>query len=101
MAKKTHTWKIGERCRGGIITVEITGKVIVVIGKEWDHSAGDRRSSNQSNAQEFTRGTVTADEHNVRMKLRDFLNDLTDHYHSEKVLEWIESKVQLHQSNFF
>ena len=26
MVKKTKTWKIGEYCKGGIITVEITGK---------------------------------------------------------------------------
>jgi hypothetical protein len=53
----TKTFKIGEYAKGGIITVEITGKVIVVIGKEWDFSTGSRRSSDQSNAKEFTRGS--------------------------------------------
>jgi hypothetical protein len=93
MAKKTKTWKIGEYCKGGIITVEITGKVIHVIGKEWDMSAGTRRSSDQSKAKEWTRGTVTADDSDARRKLDNFLNDLTTSYYAGQVLEWIESKV--------
>ena len=56
----TKTFKIGEYCKGGIITVEIKGKVISVIGKEWDYSKGSRKSSNQSNAKEWCRGTVLA-----------------------------------------
>jgi hypothetical protein len=31
----TKTWKIGEVCQGGIITVEIKNSAISVIGKEW------------------------------------------------------------------
>jgi hypothetical protein len=98
MAKKTKTWKIGEYCKGGIITVEITGKVIVVIGKEWDMSAGTRRSSDQSKAKEWTRGTVTADDSDARRKLDNFLNDLTTSYYAGQVLEWIESKVEFKPS---
>ena len=55
---KTKTFKIGEYCKGGIITVEIRGKKIAIIGKEWDHSKGTRRSSDQKGAKEFDRVEV-------------------------------------------
>ena len=42
---KTKTWKLGEICQGGVVTVEVTGQKIAVIGKEWDYSAGSRKSS--------------------------------------------------------
>jgi hypothetical protein len=48
MAKKT--WKLGEVCRGGIITVETKENKVAIIGKEWDFAAGSNRGSNQSNA---------------------------------------------------
>lgn len=100
MATKTKTFKIGECCRGGIITVEITGKIIVVIGKEWDLSTGTRRSSDQSKAKEFTRGTIEATDENAYRKLYDFISDLTTHGYTEQVIGWIKSKVEL-KSNFF
>ena len=34
MASKT--WKLGEVCKGGVITVEATAKKVTVIAKEWD-----------------------------------------------------------------
>lgn len=101
MAKKTKTWKIGEYCKGGIITVEITGKVIQVIGKEWDFSTGSRKSSDQSNAKEFTRGTVTADDNDAYRKLYTFLNDLTTHYYAEQVIKWIEQKANVKLNSSF
>lgn len=88
---RTKTWKIGEYCKGGIITVEITGKIIAVIGKEWDHTTGTRRSSNQTNAKEWTRGTVTADDENMHWKLTDFLEDLTTPYYAGKIIDWIKT----------
>ena len=94
MAKHTKTWKLGEVCQGGVITVEIVGKVITVIGKEWDIAAGYKKSSNQSNAKEFTRGTITP--HNDAMfKLFMFLSDLTTSYWADEIIKWIESKVEL------
>lgn len=101
MAKATKTWKIGEYCQGGIITVEITGKVIAIIGKEWDTSAGYKKSSDQSNAKEFTRGTVTADDREAYRKMYDFLSDLTTHYYADTILKWIETKVKLENNSFF
>ena len=93
---RTKTFKIGEYCKGGIITVEIQGKIITIIGKEWDHSAGTRRSSNQSNAKEFTRGTAVATESNCYRLCDSFLNDLTTSYYADKIMKWIESKVEIH-----
>ena len=100
MAKKTKTWKIGEYCRGGVITVEITGKVISIIGKDWDTSTGYSKSSNQSNAKEFTRGTITAVDKDAYRKMYDFLSDLTTHYYADTILKWIESKVKLENGYF-
>ena len=95
MATYTHTWKLGEVCKGGIITVEIHGNEVAVIGKEWDFSTGSRRSSDQSNAQEFTRLTVTATADRAKRNVLEKLQDLTTSYYADKVLEWIESKVKL------
>ena len=101
MAKKTKTWKIGEYAKGGVITVEVQGKVITVIGKDWDMSQGTRKGSNQSNAKEFTRGTTLATDSKARRHLSNFLNDLTTSYYSDKIIEWIESKVELSGDRFF
>jgi len=95
MAIKKKTFKIGEYCKGGIITVEIQGKIITVIGKDWDYSQGTKRGSNQTNAKEWTRGTTVADEPKARRHLEQFLNDLTTSYYAGKVIEWIETKVEL------
>jgi hypothetical protein len=92
---KTKTWKIGEYAKGGIITVEITGKVITVIGKDWDTSTGYKKSSNQSNAKEFTRGTIVTTDDGSYGKLYDFLSDLTTHYYADTIIEWIKTKVEI------
>ena len=94
MAKHTKTWKLGEVCQGGVITVEIQGKVITVIGKEWDNAAGYKKSSNQSNAKEFTRGTITPHKDAWR-KLFMFISDLTTSYWADEIIKWIETKVEL------
>ena len=73
----TKTFKIGEYAKGGIITVETTTRTVVVIGKDWDMSQGTSRGSNQSNAKEFDRETVSLDDTEARRKLSNFLNDLT------------------------
>jgi len=68
MAKKT--WKLGEVCRGGIITVETKNNIIKVIGKEWDYSQGTNKGSNQSNAKEWTRLEVNAEVSDADRDLR-------------------------------
>jgi hypothetical protein len=101
MAKKTKTWKIGEYAKGGIITVEVQGKVITVIGKDWDMSQGTRRGSNQSNAKEFTRIEVNVEQRDADRQLSMFLNDLTTSYYTDKLMEWIESKSELDKRMFW
>ncbi len=93
MAKKT--FKIGEYAKGGVITVEIDSKNIYIIGKDWDHAAGDRKSSDQSNAKEWTRLTVDKKDTDAYRKMYDFLIDITTHYYSEQVIDWIKSRVTL------
>ena len=95
MAKATKTWKIGEYCKGGIITAEVSGKVVTIIGKEWDMSAGTRRSSNQSNAKEWTRLSIDATFNDAYRKASDFLCDLTTSYYADEIIKWIETKVKL------
>lgn len=98
---KTKTFKIGEYCKGGIITVEIQGKIITVIGKDWDHSQGSKKSSNQRNAKEFTRGTVLSTDDDVYRKLHNFIIDLTTDYYTDEVINWIKSKVVLRNEFFW
>ena len=101
MAKKTKTWKIGEYAKGGVITVEVQGKVITVIGKDWDMSQGTRKGSNQSNAKEFTRIEVNVEQRDADRQLSMFLNDLTTSYYTNKLMEWIESKSELDKRMFW
>lgn len=94
MAKYTKTWKIGEYAVGGIISVTITGKLIQIENKEWDYSAGSRRSSNQSNAKVLSTGTITNEEYDdVYWKVYKYLSDLTTSYYASTIIEWIESKI--------
>lgn len=100
MANYTKTWKIGERCQGGIITVEINGNIIHIIGKEWDFSKGSKRSSDQSNAKEFTRKSIDSTEANAYYNVFDFLEELSTSYHADEFIKWITSKIKIRQSVF-
>lgn len=91
---QSKTFKIGEYAKGGVITVEIKGKTVTVIGKEWDFSTGSRKSSNQSKAKEFTRGTCVVTDNNAYRNTLDFLCDLTTSYYADEIMKWIESKVK-------
>jgi len=92
MAKRT--WKIGEMCKGGVITTEFKNDKIVVIGKDWDFSAGSKKSSNQSNAKEFTRISFDMNKEMVNFdSIRLFLNNLTSCYYADMILNWIEDKI--------
>jgi hypothetical protein len=98
MANKT--FKIGEYCKGGIIQVKVNEKTkdVIVIGKEWDFSKGSNKGSNQSNAKEWTRKKVNADNSTAKRELIFFLSDLTTSYYTDKVIEWIEEKVEFKQT---
>jgi hypothetical protein len=97
MAQATKTFKIGEYAKGGVITVNVNGKIVTVIGKEWDMSQGTRKSSDQSNAKEFTRGTLDTTLSSAYRQLSDFLCDLTTSYYADQIIEWIETKVKLNK----
>lgn len=96
MAKKV--FKIGECCQGGIIEVQTTDDKITVIGREWDFSTGSRRSSNQSNAQEFTRKSFDPNADQCMRELQMFINDLTTSYYTDQIIKWIETKVKITRS---
>ena len=101
----TKTWKLGEICRGGIITVNVTKTQVVIIGKDWDTSAGWNKGSNQSNAKEWYRETIARPEDTMEydwMSMRhpewktsalDALNYLTTGYYADEIVKWIESKI--------
>jgi hypothetical protein len=80
---KSKTFKIGEYAIGGIIQVNITGKVIIVQALDWNTK------------KEVSKGSAMSDEDNVRHKLTDYLNELTSHYYAEQIFDWIESNVDL------
>ena len=92
MAKKT--WKLGEVCKGGVVTIETTKSKVTVIGKEWDYSQGSNRGSNQSNAKEFDRLTVSVTDEDARRKVNNFLNELTTSYYSDELIKWVETKIE-------
>jgi hypothetical protein len=101
MAKQTHTWKIGEYCSGGIMTVEITGKIIKVLNKEWDHSKGSRRSSDQSQAEVLQTGIVEITDPKAYRKLLEFINQFTTPYYTDQILDWIISKTSVTKNLFW
>jgi hypothetical protein len=93
MAKKT--WKLGEVAQGGVITFETrdNNNTVLVIGKEWDMSTGTRKSSDQSNAKEFTRLSVSLNESGSERLLTDFLEELTSSYWADQIMKYIKTKV--------
>ena len=101
----SKTFKLGEVCRGGVITVKIkdnsnfkNAKVISIIGKEWDYSKGSMRGSDQSGAKEFTRCTVVSSDETAKRQAETFLTELATSYYTGQIIEWIESKVKFETS---
>jgi hypothetical protein len=90
----TKTWKLGEVCKGGVITVEIKGNIVAAIGKNWDTSKGWSKGSDQKNAKEFTRKEVKTTDIYAERTLDFFLCDLTTSYYAGQILDWIKSKTK-------
>ena len=90
----TKTFKIGEYCRGGVITTQTTKTKAIVIAKDWDFSQGSNRGSNQSNAKEWNRLEVDLNSTSAERDLQEFLLDLTTSYYTDQILEWFKSKVE-------
>lgn len=89
----TKTFKIGEYCRGGVITIETTKTQVKVIAKEWDYSKGSNKGSDQSGAKEWNRLEISLSDSGAERKVDDFLQDLTTSYYAGEVLDWIKTKV--------
>ena len=92
MASKT--FKIGEYCKGGVITVEATANKVTIIAKEWDTTQGYSKSSNQSNAKEWNRLEVSTKSSDAERKLDFFLDDLTTSYYTGQIMDWIKTKTK-------
>jgi hypothetical protein len=90
----TKTFKIGEYCKGGVITVETTAKKVTIIAKEWDTSVGYSKGSNQSNAKEWNRLEVSTSSSDAERQLDWFLCDLTTSYYAGEIMDWIKTKVK-------
>jgi len=97
----TKTFKIGEYCKGGIITAVATKTKVTIIAKDWDFSAGTRRGSDQTNAKEFDRREVSTSSSSARRELQDFLEDLTTYCYAGQVLDWVESKTEFTNAYFW
>lgn len=95
----TKTWKLGEVCRGGVITIETTKTQVKVIAKEWDTSKGFSKNSDQSKAKEWNRLEVNLTENDAQGKVDWFLFDLTTTYYAGQILDWIKTKVELNNKN--
>lgn len=83
----TKSFKIGEYAIGGIIKVDIVGKLVTI--KALDYVS----------KKEVMSGSCLADENDARWKVFNYLNELTSSYYADKVMEYIESKVELHKGS--
>ena len=90
----TKTWKLGEVCKGGIITIETTKTQVKVIAKERDYSKGSNKGSDQSKAKEWNRLEVNLSDNQAESKIDWFLFDLTTSYWAGEILDWIKTKVK-------
>lgn len=85
----TKQFKIGERAVGGIIKVDVTGKIIQVKCLDWNSK------------KEVQSGTATTDDPDAYRKVDVFLNDVTSSYHADKIMEWLKSKASFKKESWF
>lgn len=78
----TKSFKIGECAIGGIIKVDIKGKLILI--KALDYYS----------KKEVSTGSGMTDDYNGESKVLRYLEDLTTPFYAEKVMKWIKSKVE-------
>ena len=96
----TKTWRLGEVCKGGIITIETTKTQVKVICKEWDTSKGYNKGSDQSKAKEWNRLEVNLSSSDAESKVDWFLFDLTTSYYVGEIMDWIRTKVTFNDNNW-
>ena len=105
---KTKTFAIGERCRGGVISVDIKDnpnfpkdKVIHVINRDWDMSKGNTTKSDQSQApiiekQVFVypgKDNPFKDPIEANRDIMEYLEELTHYCVAEDILKWIKNNI--------
>ena len=79
----TKSFKIGECAIGGIIKVDITGKVVQVKALDW------------YTKQVISSGSAMSDDNNFEYKLDEYLSDLSTSYYASKIMEWIKTKINI------
>lgn len=79
--KKTKMFKIGEYAVGGIIQVDVVGKVVLIKALDWNTK------------KPVSTGSTSLDDPNAMMKIEDYLNELTSYYYAEKIMEWIKGSI--------
>jgi len=85
---KTKTWKIGEKCIGGIIQIKVSegtyfpqGTTIKVLVKEWKSGA-------------VIHSNIFGRIHESR--LVNHLHDMTTSYHAETIMDWVKQNAFTH-----
>jgi len=79
----TKQFKLGEYCIGGIIKVDIIGKIILIKALDWNSK------------KEVMTGSYQTDIHDAHAVVDNFLNELTTYYYADKIMTWIKSKTKL------
>lgn len=79
----TKSFRIGECAVGGIIKVDITGKVIQIKALDWNTKKA------------VSTGSAMSDEPQCSQKIEEYLMDLTTCYYAGKIMEWIKSKLNV------
>jgi len=79
----TKSFRIGECAVGGIIKVDITGKVIQIKALDWNTKKA------------VSEGSAMSDEPQCSQKIEEYLMDLTTCYYAGKIMEWIKSKLNV------
>jgi hypothetical protein len=93
----TKTWNIGERCMGGVITVNVYGKIIHVVNRQWDFTKGTKHSSDQRKSPILQTGTTESTDPDAHRKLYNYISYLANDYWAEQIITWINKKVTLIQ----
>ena len=85
----TKTFKIGEYCVGGILKLETKGNVVTV--KNLDFYSKDVLGW----------GKFDMDNRDSDRELPNYLHDLTTSYYTDKVMDWVKSKIKIDRQLFY
>jgi hypothetical protein len=78
---KTKTFKIGEYAIGGIIQVTISENKIEIGALDWNTKRVIKKE------------LFTCMDSSWRLRVSEYLEDLTSYYYAEKILTWIKNKI--------